>query len=701
MIGKERLFSSNESIKNPVENTTIGNFSDAFKSIGEEYSAKQKLNPVSARELAWKQTKELIEMLGETYPIFRESQKDNRDTENSDDSSNKKTKTLFNVILYGTNEQKTYFIEMMLLAEGGDTEKAVKFYEKYFMGTDIWEEISWRFEDSKLLSSLQEKTLKTIDGWLQKNKMSEIYKVIYQHEQGKEISKGLLWNIPEKYLSTLLSLLPEIESICSRGDIGTMKQKIDSLPMDVVYKDRFFTALKIISILSYNNIDSSSQKKSIAHSNFYAEMEGYFWEQIQVEKERNELLKFKDTTNFSILVTSFPHMDKIVLKEKNNRLENLLENFIDKNGKVTLESGNFKKELLDIFRGSDIGKELEEKTLSPKEMLGIVASASAEKIQQTAKSIQKIDSSFSKEKLSKLQKEKPEEYKKLQTILGGEKNIDEKIQALQKYGITTNSSLKTEDKENYIRLVQKYHQEDITAKFIQSTLADEKKLALFEKYWSGEIKITELNAEIEKRDEEIQQTRQEKTNETKMDSAKTYDFNKIKNDFSRIPDNTVLPTKIDNISFTVRKDPNGTATVSYKWLEISGIDAKNSETANDNLNKAAETVRFLEKTWLDIFGSHIPDLLATIKNKQQNNAGTAIELKNGLSVEEKQIFLRYIAKIIFPKIPETLEKTEDTFSVIEKNGGLLRYLHTNKPEYVKIGDSLNIFAIKEAIKNTA
>jgi len=130
-----------------------------------------------------------------------------------------------------------------------------------------------------------------------------------------------------------------------------------------------------------------------------------------VEKERNELLKFKDTTNFSILVTSFPHMDKIVLKEKNNRLENLLENFIDKNGKVTLESGNFKKELLDIFRGSDIGKELEEKTLSPKEMLGIVASASAEKIQQTAKSIQKIDSSFSKEKLSKLQKEKPEEYK--------------------------------------------------------------------------------------------------------------------------------------------------------------------------------------------------------------------------------------------------------------------------------------------------
>ena len=123
---------------------------------------------------------------------------------------------------------------------------------------------------------------------------------------------------------------------------------------------------------------------------------------------------------------------------------------------------------------------------------------------------------------------------------------------------------KTEDKENYIRLVQKYHQEDITAKFIQSTLADEKKLALFEKYWSGEIKITELNAEIEKRDEEIQQTRQEKTNETKMDSAKTYDFNKIKNDFSRIPDNTVLPTKIDNISFTVRKDPNGTATVSYK-----------------------------------------------------------------------------------------------------------------------------------------
>lgn len=688
--------------------STVENFRDAIESIRNEYFSKWEMSHIGTRVIAkilfFKQVAEILILLTERYPDFFWKTKIAQWHTDDSPVSSREISTILDIIKYGTVEQKWYFMKMMESAKNGNTEDAVELYENHFSWTSIGQAILRHFNDSPLMFSLDKRILKTIDKnkWTEEVKKGSILDIIKNTPQWNRIATGILSNIPQKHLDTFFSLLSEIEEYCSRGDLEVLKRKIDTYTnIDVVYKDQFFTALKLLSPLSID-MDKSFKEKATKNMEFYTEMEWYFWKETGVKEEQKGLLENKDTSlHFTIINDSFPNVKKEVLQEKNRKLERLLNNFIDK-GKIIVESGNFKKELLEIFRGSEIGKRLESDTMNPKEMLGYLLTASKEQTEQTKKQLAISDPSFSDKNLDRLHREKPEEYAKLLTLLNGTESTDTKMRALRSYGITTNTSMQPEEQERYIKDILQSVKSEHTGKYIASNLADDKKLELFEQYWTGKMEMAELNAEIEKRDEEIQQTRQEKTNETRMDSAKTYDFNKIKDDFSRIPDNTVLPTKIGDISFTVRKDPNGTATVSYKWLEISGIDAKNSETANDNLNKAAETVRFLEKTGLDIFGSHIPDLLASIKNEQQNNVGeTAIKLKDGLSIEEKQIFLRYIGKIIFPKNPETPEKTEDTFSIIEKNGGLLRYLHTNKPEYVQFDDSLNIFAIKEAIKNTA
>jgi len=66
---------------------------------------------------------------------------------------------------------------------------------------------------------------------------------------GKGVAQSFLRNIPKSNLDTLFSLLPEIEISCSRWNKESLIQRIDTLDIDILYKESFFDALNKIRSL--------------------------------------------------------------------------------------------------------------------------------------------------------------------------------------------------------------------------------------------------------------------------------------------------------------------------------------------------------------------------------------------------------------------------------------------------------------------
>lgn len=117
--------------------------------------------------------KTLNDILIREYPIFKEAQNKNWYDENHGKFDFNKIATLLDIEKYGTSEQKKHFIEMMNGTEERKTEKAIELYEKYFIGTDIGNKISWHFKDSSLVTSRKNEVQKMLDTYKDKRKNGE------------------------------------------------------------------------------------------------------------------------------------------------------------------------------------------------------------------------------------------------------------------------------------------------------------------------------------------------------------------------------------------------------------------------------------------------------------------------------------------------------------------------------------------------
>ncbi|MDD2891769.1 MAG: hypothetical protein PHQ95_02285 [Candidatus Gracilibacteria bacterium] len=632
-----------------------------------------------AKNLIIKQSQEINDILIRKYPdFFGEAQKASWYDKGNVHSG--QMGALLDIIQYGTPDQRKYFIEMMNSAENGESGKALKLYEQYFIGTSIGNNIIAFFENSGLVSFLNKMILNELSNHEKSGNMenSSIYEIINKSPYGKNVAQNFLRSIPKEHLSVFLSKLSEIETMCSNNDDNGLIQMIDELDVDLIYKEQFFEALNKIRSLG-------SEKNRKNDMVFYYGIEQYYFAQINVGKEKEELKENKTGgLHFLVLETSFPNLKKTVLQEKNNKLNYLIEKCVKEDGKIAINSKEFKKQLLEIFKGSEIGNKLENKTLTTKEALAIVADAAKEGTKQTRTSLKSIDTTFDEERLSQLKKEDKE---KLQILLNSDVNIDVKIDALRKYGITSKKFENEEEKVSFLQSLQKYIKLQTASNFTESILTDKTKLAAFETYWNGGS-VEVFNKIIEKRDQEIQQAKQEEKT-----SNRAYEFNQI--DFSKTPFHEIIPTKSGDISFSIRKDSENTSTVLYKGMEISGIETR-------NLSEVPEMIQFIRDTGLDIFGSHISDILAIMNNGQTKKGGKEqINLKDGLGSNEKHIILKSMADILMPETDTSnKEKLEENFKNIQRSGGILEYLRQNKKEYITVDNSININAFKNSLKGT-
>lgn len=160
----------------------------------------------------------------------------------------KRISTLLDIIKYDPHVTED-FIEMMNLAEQGKSDEAYDKYNSHFNETSIGANIRLYFQDSKLFSSIREHTEKVLDRHLPKG---DIYELVQNGNQAKEVSKDFFVHIPQDKLEKLLTLLPIIEAQCPNGDMDALIQTIDSQNNDIdpVYKQRFFAGLFNISATS-------------------------------------------------------------------------------------------------------------------------------------------------------------------------------------------------------------------------------------------------------------------------------------------------------------------------------------------------------------------------------------------------------------------------------------------------------------------
>ncbi|NDK19768.1 hypothetical protein GW819_02930 [Candidatus Gracilibacteria bacterium] len=667
------------------EKNTLEEFKNALTAIEKEYSKNIESN--EAAQIMMKQSQEINTILIRKYPdFFGKIQK--AIWYDQGNAYSGQISTLLDIIQHGTFHQKKYFIEMMESAENGESEKALKLYEQHFIGTKVGNEIITLFENSKLKLSLEQRVLNLFDAHAKSGelKKSVIYNIIEMYSGGKGVAQSFLRNIPKSNLDTLFSLLPEIEISCSRGNKESLIQRIDTLDIDILYKESFFDALNKIRSLG-------SEKDRKNDMVFYYGIEQYYFAQINVGKEKEELKENKTGgLHFLVLETSFPNLKKTALQEKNNKLNYLIEKCVKEDGKIAINSKEFKKQLLEIFKGSEIGTRLENNNLSGKEALKIVVEAAKEGVKQTRTSLKSIDPTFNEEKLTQLKKEDKE---KLQILLNSDAKSDVKIDVLRKYGITSKEFKNEEEKMAFLQSLQKDIKLQTASSFTESILTDKTKLAAFETYWNGGS-VEVFNKAIENREQEIQQEKALQESSSKQgekSNNRTYEFNQI--DFSKTPFHEIISTKVGDISFSVRKDSEDTSTVLYKGMEISGIKTR-------NLSEVPEMIQFIRDTGLDIFGSHISDIFTIINNRQSKKGGEEqINLKDGLGSNEKHIILKSMADILIPGIDTSnKEKLEENFKNIQRNGGMLEYLLQNKKEYITMDNSININAFKNSLKKT-
>lgn len=70
-----------------------------------------------------------------------------------------------------------------------------------------------------------------------------MYDSMSRSSEGEEIAQILFGNIPKYDLETFLSILPEIERLCSIKNTEALKKKIDGLEINTLYKAQFFYGL--------------------------------------------------------------------------------------------------------------------------------------------------------------------------------------------------------------------------------------------------------------------------------------------------------------------------------------------------------------------------------------------------------------------------------------------------------------------------
>lgn len=612
-----------------------------------------------------------------------------------------KIKTILNIINYHDDyDLSSYFVKMMNDADIGNTKSTLSVYEDWFQWTDIGHDIQVYFDESKLISAQKTHTQTILDTlkWSPGIKNSVIYKNMYQHPEGQRMAQDFFSIIPRKDLSVLLSQLSEIETLCKRGDQLSIQKMIDKLDIDPIYKAQFFTGINTIRTLWIIENQDADMK-------LYNEIENHYYDDESIiEEKRKKIREARDIDKrFSIISLNFPEAKPDILQEKNKRLSNFLNKYIDEKWKIQTTIAAFKEELILIFEGSEIEKKLRW-AHGGKEALTILSEIAVQKVENSKKSIQEIDPSFQGDKIHTLNKTDFLNLEKL--INSNTESSDAKIQALKKYGITTKDFLSPEEKENYIKLIQSYFTDNTKAKAIQSTLTDTGKwgkLEAFNAYWSGELSTEEFNKTVEKRDQERKKQEEQKPQELEQtkshsDTDRAYDFNtQVQNNFSKIPIGETITTYMDNTLFKIRKDTDeGKSTVLWNGMQIANIDMSDTKSMKENINQAMDSMRFLKENGLQVFGEKIPAIIDAVNNRPERNGKERINLSDGINPEEQKELLETIGQVLgietSQKELDSLKKVFHTTSL--QSGGLLKKLQ--QKGYAK-NDFIDTFAITNAI----
>jgi hypothetical protein len=122
---------------------------------------------------------------------------------------------------YQTVDQQN-FIDMMNAMEKGDLKKASDIYEVKFLRTDMVDFITKHFPNPVFDAYRQEMAFMDFSHHpsLKEEKKGSLSDIISTNkDECKSLIGCTLENVPKKDLNTLLSILPEIETTCSKKDI--------------------------------------------------------------------------------------------------------------------------------------------------------------------------------------------------------------------------------------------------------------------------------------------------------------------------------------------------------------------------------------------------------------------------------------------------------------------------------------------------
>lgn len=197
-----------------------------------------------------------------------------------------KITTLLDIIKYRPPERQQHFMDMMNDAERADTRgRAIDRYMEAFAGTETGLNITFWFEESGLVHSLKDNTMKMLESKKDAlgGEKSNIYRIIHTNPTGELLYKRSFPSIPQHTLDTLLGhLLPRIERLCPNGNQEEIAKMLDTIAIDPVYKVQFFTGiLSLASLGDPNHVDADIK--------FYAEIVKRCGERINVSSEKKTL----------------------------------------------------------------------------------------------------------------------------------------------------------------------------------------------------------------------------------------------------------------------------------------------------------------------------------------------------------------------------------------------------------------------------